>query len=166
MRFIKQPYTYSCGPTSIINAAKYFGLKFSVKKHHKLIADLCKSSYKYGTDELPLTSALKTVFSDSIKQKVRKRPSYASVIGHLRQNDCAVIMLYWWKLHDYHVKKNPDAIEGHYVMMYMDKDKNIVCINDSASDTKRIITVEDLKKRCRFSRSTVSAFPRAWFLRK
>lgn len=158
MRFCRQPAWYSCGPTAIINAAKWAGLRCQVRVYHSAIAKLCKSDYTFGTDKGPFEKTLRLFLRDRACVRARCNPTFASIVGHTRKCDGAVVLFYWRKSHDY-------SIAGHYVLVLPYDDENVLFINDVKNVTTTVVTHEELKQKLSLLRKKKDG-PKAWFLRK
>ena len=158
MRFCRQPSWYSCGPTAIINAAKWSGMRCQLRVYHTAIARLCKSDYALGTNEVPFEKTLRLFLSGRVRIKKRRDPSFASVVGHLRQDGTACVLLYW--------KKMPKGdVAGHYILLIPNDDDSAIAVNDSLKTTTVVVSNDELKRRLMFMRGERDG-PKVWFLRR
>jgi hypothetical protein len=166
MRFVRQPTEYSCGPIAIINALKWAGEHCTLRQHHALITLLCKATYSLGTDEFRFESGLRSAAKGLLRIRKRKQPTFASILGHIRQPDRAVILLYWYPEAGYD-KRTHEPVTGHYTLVFSNhEDSSMVCINDSEYETITKISVDELKKRIRFLKGREPDGPRAWYIQR
>lgn len=163
-RYARQRTSYSCGPTALINLGKWLGYRFSIKEHHDQFVGLSQTTPIMGTSITNFDKSVRRLFGRSAVIKKRRLPSYASIIGHLRCKNCAVVLLYWRPDNDYG-RNARDAIIGHYTLVVPDESgKGVVCINDSITQTSVIRTKEEIKARLRFIRKNRFEDAFVWFI--
>ena len=76
-RYAKQPRDSSCGPTAVLNAAKWAGLGLSIKHDFDFMADLCGTDWKIGTYPSGIERGLRVALGLNGVKVTRKR--YATV---------------------------------------------------------------------------------------
>lgn len=162
IKFVRQPAKYSCGPTAIINVGKWGGLRIPLKKYHTLIARLCNASYEMGTDEFELDRIMKMMVSNAVASRMRRCASFASIVGHLRSANSAVLLLYWRQL-----GRDKSTITGHYTLIIDLGAGLFASVNDRTDETVTLISRAELKKRVSFMRKSFSGDKTCvWFLRR
>ncbi len=164
-RFIRQPNSYSCGPTAILNSAKWCGLSFTTQKHLKVITALCETSTDTGTEEPQFERTLRAVTRGFLRVNRRDCPTLAGIKSYLNREDRALVFLYWRKGHGFN-RRRRDLVDGHYTLVLPSSDKSVVCVNDSRTKTLITISYVELKKRLRFMNNGSAEAPRVWFLQK
>lgn len=163
-RYTRQRTSYSCGPTALINLGKWLGYRFSIKKHHDQLVGLSRTTPIMGTSITNFDKAVRRLFGSVAVIKKRRLPTYASIIGHLRCKNCAVVLLYWRPDDDYG-RNARDAIIGHYTLVLPDESGDgVVCINDSRVSTSVIRSSEEIKSRLRFIRKNRFEDAFVWFI--
>src|SRR3989338_743600 len=94
VRYAQQPDEDSCGPTVILNALKWAGVRCTVRKDFERIAQKSEYSKEGGLPEKKLARAL-TSFGDTFfTVRQRRWRGIAEVKRHLENPKCAVVTYY------------------------------------------------------------------------
>lgn len=163
---MRQPRSYSCGPTAIINAAKWAGFRCSLKRHHDLIASLCYSTFDMGTEEHHLDRVLRRMLSGTVTIRKRYRPTLQMLREHLSSPDRAVVLLYWRPGPGHHHRYNRHAIEGHYTLITQFDGQHATLINDEVFTTIVKTDRRSFREKISFNRRSRHYPPMVWLLRK
>lgn len=158
VRYARQPYKYSCGPTAIINAVKWAGYSYSLRDNHTFVARACNSSYEFGTEELELERVLRRLTRGFMRIRKRCRPTADELMSHVIKQDCAAIILYYRS-------DDPDG-DAHYTLMTDVGAGHVTLVNDVINKTLTRCPKWHLDEKLLKSREDKECFPQAWLLRK
>ena len=156
VRYAKQDDSYSCGPTSIINALKHFGVPTSYREEKKYVSLLCNCQLD-GTGVRDFDRALRSIGQAQWAFNVlhKTKLSIAQIEAHLHAGRIIVIQFFWEKndgLHNALITKCSKNGKYFYLANALGG-KNIKAV--------RRFTRENFKKQILRFRSEV----RYWILR-
>jgi hypothetical protein len=167
IRYARQPTKSSCGPTAIINAIKWAGYKCSIKSHHTFLSRLCNTNAEDGTEALDFSRALKKLVvgpgpTHNISIWTRHSPKAKDIVKCIKENDCAAIILYYFKS-----PNKSNNVEGHYTLLTdVSIQGEITCINDVLDKTVSSISMNDLRSKLSLFRSNKEDHPQVWFIKR
>ena len=78
-RFVKQPHENTCGPTAVINAAKWAGVDLSIKHDYKWLMGLCETDLQVGTYPHGIERGLRLTIGICGVKVTRKRLGFGSI---------------------------------------------------------------------------------------
>jgi len=90
-RYAAQPYDSTCGPTAVINAAKWAGLGLTIKHDFDYMMNLCGTDRKIGTYVWGIELGLRLVLGGHGVKVTRKRKASIKDIEKLLLKDGAVV---------------------------------------------------------------------------
>lgn len=167
VRFVRQPTLISCGPTAIINAAKWAGLSCTLKNDFGSISLMCDTKADNGTHCDNFDKVLRLKLRTAAKIRKRLRPSFASIVSYVRRHDRAVVLLYWRRANESVRKYDDYTVEGHYILVIPSgSNDSVICVNDYTEETLTTTSMRDFRKKVSFLRRWKGEnIPIAWFLR-
>ena len=91
-RYASQPYDSTCGPTAVINAAKWAGLGLSVKHDFDFIMELCDTDWEIGTYAQNIDRGLRIALGlNGVKVTRKRNASIKDIENHLSKDGSVVV---------------------------------------------------------------------------
>lgn len=159
MRYVKQPDSYSCGPTAILNAMKWAGIDATSRNHLPYLQFSCRTidletpddSENHGTLDSDFDRVLRYVGRGIFRVQKKKRPTVELLRRRLKNGE-AIALVYYWE---------QGAQTGeHFCFIAGLWHGLFVCINDHGAPTimlRRASTIKEWLKK-------YEDRPTAWFL--
>ena len=161
-RYSKQYDYFSCGPIALLNAFKWAGCDYSLKKDLKRIKRACKLEHD-GVLVSDFHMALKKESKNILKYKRYIKFSVDDMISHLNKGG-AIVLNYRFVLEDYGREIR------HFTLITGIKRNKFIVINNNIVKNKiktiGTISYEKMKKMIKSYRKYNLPFPTAWFLTK
>ena len=90
-RFVSQPRDNVCGPTAVLNAAKWAGIGLTLKHDFRFMMDLCETDLEIGTYPWGIEQGLRVALGLNGVGVVRKRwATVAAIEKHLDRGGAVV----------------------------------------------------------------------------
>jgi hypothetical protein len=161
-RYSKQYDYYSCGPIALLNALKWAGCNYSVKKDLDRIKKECKLQDD-GVFVNDFHSAVKKESKDIFIYKRYTKFTTDKMIKHLLKGG-SILLNYRFVYEDY-----GEEIR-HYTFIPQVKRNKFIAINNNIVNNKiktvGTISYDRMKKMIKSYRKYKLSFPTAWFLTK
>lgn len=119
-RFIRQRDDYSCGPTAVLNAAKWAGLRYTYRDLDYL-RTLCRTVPEHGTGDQDLENGLRQTLKPVATVQRGGRMTHLQAIRFLENPHHAMVLMYQWK--------TGQETEGHYIFAFGDGKRRIFLVN-------------------------------------
>lgn len=158
VRYIRQPDSYGCGPTAIINALKWAGFRATLKKHYRSLVVRCKAKdpdgHEFsGTTPKNFQNALKYTGRNLLKIKHLTHPSLKEISQELNNGKAVVIL---------HFNQN-DHGSSHYTLLIGKLGKDFIAVN-AFHGCKTVAQISD--KIIKTWTRRKENMPMAWVLEK
>lgn len=152
MRYLRQPHYKTCGPTVVVNAAKWAGHRASRSTLYKELTDRFKT-VKIGTSKSEFEQML-GMASGMFKATWEPEPSVMAIDRALRKGQ-AVILKYNWQV-DW-------EIGAHFTLVVGKRGRDYVFINDGWETTEVIRPRKAMNRRLK---GIEHLRPMVWYVEK
>lgn len=159
MRYIRQPDSYSCGPTAILNAMKWAGID-ATSQYLPYLQFSCRTidletpadPESHGTLSSDFDRVLRYVGTGAFHVRRKKNPTASEMKRHLEKGN-AIALAYYWE---------DETEKGEHFCFIAGLERGLfVCINDhSRPDTIRLRHMKTIKSWL----TKHNDCPMAWFL--
>jgi len=111
IRYVKQPHANSCGPTAIINAARWAGKNLNMSTDYQRICKDTKFHKNDGTNKFEVDAYMRKNLSNVMKVTKLKMPTPEIINKHLKSGKSAIVC------YSYRTKVAPMTYMGHYTLV-------------------------------------------------
>ena len=159
IRYIRQPDSYGCGPTAILNALKWAGFRATLKKHYRPLVTRCKSKdpdgHEFsGTTPKNFQNALKYTSKNIFKVKHLTYPTLNQISKELDKGNAVIIL---------HFNEGDQEGSSHYTLLISKLGQDFIAVNAyHKCKTVAPVTHNTMKNWTKRKED----FPMAWVLEK
>ena len=89
-RFATQPHLNTCAPIAVLNAAKWAGLRFTMKDDYRPLIKLCGTDLKIGTWLWGIDRGLRIALGNRVKVTRKRQATVWAIENHLELGGAVV----------------------------------------------------------------------------